>query len=833
MDLSKVKNVYPQFLGMLRERGYSKSTVNCCQWTIKRFLDEAQAHEIFSWEDCHANLAKKLSPSSRAQAKSYLYIFRYYVENGRHPKDLSSKVKYLPINSYRLLNPYYKQLVDNCRTVSVKSGRMKESSIKTICKAASAFCLYYQQRGHETFASACSQKVVIEYFHDGKKALRDNTIRYCVSAFLTANSEDSHCAKMLLFLPHVPKIKKNYDYLKPDELKKIEATMMGSTLTLRDKAIGILAYYTGLRESDIVNLKIDDIDLNRDMIIIHSQQKTGEPLRLPLRPIVRDAICEYVKYERPSSLDEHVFLRMLAPYIGMKATSLSNVAINIIDAAGIRKDGGNRGMHLFRHAMISDLISKDVPGETVSALAGHTSFDSLNNYIDADIEHLRSCALSIERFKDLNINHAKMAEYKSGGAELLCDISKRLGGIARLEPSIHFTLCSLDNFCFSRYPNRSLTQEMLDEWSCPMADESRKAYTMRMQYVERINDVLSTYNLKMEKKSSPELKKRNSFSKTFVSKCHRLFDDYVAYQIASQHWCGTYERNLRSFDEFCKDNGEGDVPTQNIINRWSMMRDTERLTSCGKRVAFLRGLCNYANTFYGTCLKSPEVPTRDGSRPAPHVFSDIELKNLFIASDNIFKNSNSRLPLITQITIPAMLRLMYSAGMRTKEVRMLDCEDVDLVNGVIDIKKSKGHHEHRVALHQSMQDYLVEYDRNMNSLMPGRKCFFPSATDSYHECSWLERLFCILWYRFNSSHAVPYDLRHHYAIANINSWPADSASFNKRLVYLSRSMGHATIENTMYYYSYTPAMARSIITEKGETYRNIIKETFNCDGYED
>ena len=121
MDLSKVKNMYPLFLGMLRERGYSKSTVNCYQWTIKRFLDEAQAQEIFSWEDCHANLAKKLSPSSRVQAKSYLYIFRYYVENGRHPKDLSSKVKYLPINSYRLLNPYYKQLVDNCRAVSLST----------------------------------------------------------------------------------------------------------------------------------------------------------------------------------------------------------------------------------------------------------------------------------------------------------------------------------------------------------------------------------------------------------------------------------------------------------------------------------------------------------------------------------------------------------------------------------------------------------------------------------------------------------------------------------------------------------------------------------------
>ena len=54
---------------------------------------------------------------------------------------------------------------------------------------------------------------------------------------------------------------------------------------------------------------------------------------------------------------------------------------------------------------------------------------------------------------------------------------------------------------------------------------------------------------------------------------------------------------------------------------------------------------------------------------------------------------------------------------------------------------------------------------------------------------------------------VAYDLRHHYAIANINSWPDDAFEFNDKLHYLSRSMGHRFTVSTLYYYSIVPRLA--------------------------
>lgn len=74
--------------------------------------------------------------------------------------------------------------------------------------------------------------------------------------------------------------------------------------------------------------------------------------------------------------------------------------------------------------------------------------------------------------------------------------------------------------------------------------------------------------------------------------------------------------------------------------------------------------------------------------------------------------------------IPVFFRLLLSTGMRTNEARLLDCEDVDLKNGIINIKHTKGWAQHRVALHLSIWELLKRYDHAVEQLLPKRKVFF-------------------------------------------------------------------------------------------------------------
>ncbi len=56
-----------------------------------------------------------------------------------------------------------------------------------------------------------------------------------------------------------------------------------------------------------------------------------------------------------------------------------------------------------------------------------------------------------------------------------------------------------------------------------------------------------------------------------------------------------------------------------------------------------------------------------------------------------------------------------------------------------------------------------------------------------------------------------YDLRHHFAYANMNHWLREGADINVMLPYLMRYMGHQDIENTLYYFHLVPDIYDAVI----------------------
>ena len=50
---------------------------------------------------------------------------------------------------------------------------------------------------------------------------------------------------------------------------------------------------------------------------------------------------------------------------------------------------------MFRHRVATELLGDESPQPVVSGVLGHEDLRSVEAYVAADIEHLRSCALSI------------------------------------------------------------------------------------------------------------------------------------------------------------------------------------------------------------------------------------------------------------------------------------------------------------------------------------------------------------------------------------------------------------------------------------------------------
>lgn len=318
------------------------------------------------------------------------------------------------------------------------------------------------------------------------------------------------------------------------------------------------------------------------------------------------------------------------------------------------------------------------------------------------------------------------------------------------------------------------------------------------------------------------MKKRSQGFNSFLSS---QIESFIAYRKASDNWNDCYEWILHRFDDYCSGNySKATALSQEMVDNWCKQRDTETNNTCITRNHAVIALIKYLRARGKTDVNLPVMPRSERRTYIPHAFTEQEITNFFAACDNISCNNSSLQKYARKIILPVLFRLLYSSGIRTTEARLLRTEDVDLRNGILDIQLSKGYDQHYVALHGSMTDLLRRYDIAISDVYPDRKYFFPARNGNSLSRHWLTWNFRQIWNKVNTARAVAYDLRHNYAIRNINKWIGTGFDFDDKLLYLSKSMGHRDIESTKYYYSLTPGLA-DILEEKTNTdFEDIVPE---------
>ncbi len=306
----------------------------------------------------------------------------------------------------------------------------------------------------------------------------------------------------------------------------------------------------------------------------------------------------------------------------------------------------------------------------------------------------------------------------------------------------------------------------------------------------------------------------------YISGFSELIIQYADYQKASgKQWAerNGQRLNMEYFDRYCGENYPGQPLSQEMVDSWCRKRETETNTSCNTRTGGIRSFIRYLKERGLTEVEPPQPLRNCGSTYVPHAFKKDELERFFHECDTVQSRRPEAKYRMKELVCPVFFRLLYSSGIRTTEARCLKREDVDLVHGVLNIRKSKGNGQHYVALHESMSRLLAKYDQAVEKLRPGREYFFETPNGGGYSHQWVTEMFRSLWEKANGTggNAVAYALRHNYAVTNINSWPEDPFEFNAKLHYLSKSMGHSCIESTLHYYSIVPRLA-DILREKTE-----------------
>ena len=401
MDIKKLQETYPTLLEYMNSNDYSRHYIRGLKTEINWILNNHESSKISSYEQaCSIRSNQTSSYGMKKRYRLFYGLLKRFEEDNVFP-DRRKKEPLIKRGAYHQLCPEFKNVIDTYRKTDEARG-LKEHTIYGNASAGSCFLLKMQGLGHSSLSTISEEDALSFFIGEDGRAWTSSCYKKEVSAVFKADlgdfSEEAH--RIHAYMPKIRPKRKTIPYLQPEEAEAIHSVLQPEShlLSLRNKAIAALLFFTGLRGCDIAALEFSDIDWDAEEIRL-SQEKTGISLTLPLTPVIGNAIYDYLSEERPSSGDNHIFLSESKPYDPLKPKAMYYVAGKIYDAANIRMNSGERrGTHLFRYNLATTCIGEGVPRPVISETLGHADPDSLDYYLSSDVIHLRECALGIEKF---------------------------------------------------------------------------------------------------------------------------------------------------------------------------------------------------------------------------------------------------------------------------------------------------------------------------------------------------------------------------------------------------------------------------------------------------
>lgn len=187
-------------------------------------------------------------------------------------------------------------------------------------------------------------------------------------------------------------LEKKYDkvsFIRPRKEKKlpqiIDSFELLSSISkienLKHKSIISLGYSVGLRVSEVINLKIEDIDSKR--MVIHIKNSKGKKDRIvPLSESVLKLLRLYFKEYRPK---EYLFN-------GQKTSQYSSTSCNAIVKKYIDE---KYHFHSLRHSCFTHLIENGTDCRIIQKIAGHSNIKTTEDYMHVSTNVLNSVKLPI------------------------------------------------------------------------------------------------------------------------------------------------------------------------------------------------------------------------------------------------------------------------------------------------------------------------------------------------------------------------------------------------------------------------------------------------------
>jgi integrase/recombinase XerD len=177
---------------------------------------------------------------------------------------------------------------------------------------------------------------------------------------------------------HLPKV------IGVDEVFSLLNTPGGKPLSLRDKAILELIYSSGLRVSEIINLRLNDINFEAGFITVKG--KGSKERVVPINERAMNLIKKYIKELRPSLLKNKTTPNLIVAKGGKPMTRQRVWQLIKMYSRGLSID---ISPHTLRHCFASHLLDGGADLRALQKMLGHADISTTQIYTKVTPERLK------------------------------------------------------------------------------------------------------------------------------------------------------------------------------------------------------------------------------------------------------------------------------------------------------------------------------------------------------------------------------------------------------------------------------------------------------------
>ncbi len=289
----------------------------------------------------------------------YKYQVRVFLKNEYTPHNTSQKIgEKKPVAPLPSLSEEASEKLNEF-DMWMKSRRYSENTINTYANAIEVFLSFYNTKPISEINNEDLIKFNNDYILANKfSASYQNQVINAVKLFFRI-VELKTMRPELIHRPKSPKLLPNV--LSKEEIKQI----LQAPSNIKHKAMLSLIYSCGLRRSELLNLKLTDIDSKRGLVIIR-QSKGRKDRVAPLSEKVLELLRTYYNAYKPniwlfegqdkkSQYDER---------------SLANVLKQALEKSGIQKPVS---LHWLRHSYATHLLENGTDLRYIQEILGHSS----------------------------------------------------------------------------------------------------------------------------------------------------------------------------------------------------------------------------------------------------------------------------------------------------------------------------------------------------------------------------------------------------------------------------------------------------------------------------